>query len=209
MDIDYTAPLPAVAAEYRTERQAGGDMPPVVGSWLLWREPDRVQRDFPASRTTEIWRRDGGALFHVKYFHDAHRGIEFQQPDLTMLGALPTWQQLGLTVAPELLADLQPVASGSDQGHAWRRYRGSHNGVQWDITIRTDLMLPERVERVQGAHREQITLQGAWSLAEAPWKPVSVDSYDVLDFSDLGDHEHDPFVVAVQGQLGIAHGREH
>jgi hypothetical protein len=208
MDMDYTAPLPTVAAEYRSERVTGGDKPPVVGSWRLWREPDRVQRDFPSSRTSEVWRRDSKALFHVKYFHDAHRGIEFQQSDLSMLGALPTWQQLGLTVSPELIADLKP-APGTSQGQESRHYTGTHNGVQWDITIRTDLMLPVHVERVQGAEKEQITLVGAWTLDAAPWKPIAVDSYEVLDFSDLGDHEHDPFVMAVQGELGLTHGHGH
>jgi hypothetical protein len=208
MDMHYTAPLPAVAAEYRSERVTGGDTPPVVGGWRLWRESDRVQRDFPSSRTSEVWRRDGKALFHVRYFHDAHRGIEFQQADLSMLGALPTWQQLGLSVSPELIADLQP-APDAGQGPESRHYTGTHDGVQWDITIRTDLMLPVHVERAQGADREQITLVQAWTLDAAPWKPIAVDSYEVLDFSDLGDHERDPFVMAVQGELGVAHGHGH
>lgn len=72
MDIDYTAPLPTVAAEYHSEK-VGGAQPPTSGTWHLWRETDRVQRDFQTSKTTEVWRKDGGALFHVKYFHEAHR----------------------------------------------------------------------------------------------------------------------------------------
>lgn len=70
MDIDYTAPLPTVAAEYHSEK-VGGAQPPTSGTWHLWRETDRVQRDFQTSKTTEVWRKDGGALFHVKYFHEA------------------------------------------------------------------------------------------------------------------------------------------
>lgn len=209
MDIDYNAPLPAVAAEYRSERSTGGDQPPVTGNWRIWREPDRVQRDFPSSATTEVWRRDGGALFHVKYFHEAHRGIEFQQADLSMLGALPAWQQIALTVSPELIADLQDVGSGTDQGHEWRRYSGTHNDVKWDVTVRVDLMVPVHVERTENGEKEQITLVSAWPLNAAPWKPMDVESYDVLDFSDLGDHERDPFVLAVQGQLGLDHGHKH
>jgi hypothetical protein len=209
MDIDYSAPLPAVAAEYRSEKTAGAGQPPEGGTWRLWREPDRVQRDFATSKTSEVWRRDGGALFHVKYFHEAQRGIEFQQADLSMLSVLPVWQQVGLTVSPEVIADLAPAGSGQEQGHEWRRYSGVHNGVRWDITLRTDLMLPVHVERQQGAEKEQITLVGAWPLGSAPWQPIAVDGYDVLDFSDLGDHEHDPFVMAIQGQLGFAHGHDH
>jgi hypothetical protein len=70
-------------------------------------------------------------------------------------------------------------------------------------------MLPVHVERVAGAEKEQITLVDAWPLDKAPRKPAAVDSYDVLDFSDLGDHEHDPFVMAVQGELGWVHGHDH
>jgi len=209
MDLDYSAPLPPVAAEYRSERSAGAGQPPQGGTWRLWRETDRVQRDFESSRTSEVWRRDGGAVFHVKYFHEAQRGIEFQAADLSMLGAMPAWQQVGLTVSPELLADLTPSGSGREQGYEWRRYSGTHQGVQWDITLRTDLMVPVNVERRQGEAKEQVSLVGAWPLDAAPWRPLSVESYDVLDFADLGDYERDPFVLAVQGQLGLAHGHEH
>lgn len=208
MDLDYSAPLPAVAAEYHLERTIG-DAPPVSVNWRLWREPDRVQRDFPSSHTSEVWRRDGGAVFHVKYFHEAQRGIEFQQADLSMLEALPAWQQVGLTVSPDLLQDLKHTGTGTEQGHEWRRYSGEHQGVHWDITIRTDLMVPVRVERTAGREKEQITLLGAWRPPEAPWAPEPVASYDVLDFADLGDHEHDPFVLAVQGQIGMDHGHAH
>lgn len=206
---DYNAALPLVAAQFRTDSSAHDGHPAVSSVWRLWRDADRVQREYPDNATVELWQRDGGTLFHTKYFHAERRGIEFQQEDLAMANALPQWQQLALLMSPELLQQLPQTGEGQGDGYPWRRYQGEHNGVSWDITLRTDLMLPVSVLRREGKEQEQLTLMQAWLLADAPWQPTSTAGYGVLDFADLGDHERDPFVMRVQGLLGLAHDHAH
>jgi hypothetical protein len=77
------------------------------------------------------------------------------------------------------------------------------------MTLRLDLMVPEKVIRTTGKEREQLTLVQAWPLTDAPWQPVATAGYRVLDFADLGDNERDPFVIHVQGQLGLANDHAH
>jgi hypothetical protein len=208
-EADYLAPLPPVAAEFITEASAHDGRPAVRSTWRLWREADRVQREYPDNGTAELWQRDGRTLFHTKYFHAERRGIEFQQEDLAMVKALPQWPQLALLVSPELLKELPQTGAGERDGYSWRRFQGVHNGVAWDITLRIDLMLPVTVLRTVGTERELLTLVRTWPLADAPWQPVATDGYRLLDFADLGDNERDPFVIRVQGQLGLAHDHAH
>ena len=208
---DFRADVPPAVAEYRSETRHIGESghAPVRSRWRLWREADRQVREYPENHTAEHWSRDGKTVFHTKYFHAEQRGIEFQQDDLEMVGALPGWQQIALLVSPDVLSALPVRASGTRQGYPWIRLAGTHNSVKWDVTLRTDLMLPMTVRRESDTEVEQLTLVSAAPLAQADWRPEAVETYGVLDFADLGDNERDPFVLRVQNHLGIAHEPVH
>jgi hypothetical protein len=103
-----------------------------------------------------------------------------------------------------------PVKASGHKGNVpWVRYAGNHDGTHWDVTIRTDLMLPMRVVRKTDGMEERLMLQSAVPLTQSAWRPEPVAGYNVLDFADLGDNERDPFVLRVQNQLGLAHGHSH
>ena len=200
---------PDVAAEYRQERLAPANAAAETSIWRMWRTADRLVREFDANETSEVWQRDGRTVFHTRYFHGPRRGIEFQQEDLSRLGAQPQWQGLAEVIPSEVLAKLTVLEEGVTDGHAWRRLEGTLDGVRWSVTMRTDLMLPVSLERHHGEVVERLTLLGAWPVHDAPRQPRSTEGYQVLDFADLGDNERDPFVMAVQGQLGLDHHHGH
>lgn len=201
---ELDAALPAVAAQFRTQvvdhrgRSSSSE-------WRYWRGADRIVRENLLDRTSETWQRDGATLFHQKLYHAERRGIEFQQTDLQMLGALPSWGRESLIIDPVLLGRLSEQGSGWRDGHPYRRYRGSVDGARWDITLRVDLMLPVKVERRLSERTERLELEQAYILGQAPWQPTPTDGYGMLDFADLGDHERDPFVAGLQRQLGDVH----
>lgn len=220
-------PLTPVAAEYQLETspvepveltetltsaktgQAKAKQNTAPQHWRLWRSPDRVVREYPASQTSEVWQRDGKTVMHTRFYHAQRRGVEFQQADLDMINALPAWTQLESVVSPTLLASLSATTSGTRDNHTWQRYQGVVDGVTWDITVLTDIMLPASVERRDAGHREHLQLLNVWPLGSEPWQPTATDGYDVLDFADLGDHERDPFVVALQQHLDLGHAHDH
>jgi hypothetical protein len=203
---DYNQPPTPVVAEYRTDNQAPGVPNSVPTQWTLWRGGDWQVREYSQNATAEHWQRDGETLFHTKYFQVEHRGIAFQPDDLAILGALPQWQQVMLLISPDVLRALPVQAKGAHGGIPWIRHAGHLNGVDWDITLRTDLLLPMKVVRKQGAAIERLILLSATPLAQAVRQPQPVADYNVLDYTDLGDNERDPFVIKVQNGLGLTYG---
>ena len=206
--VAFDGPLPAVAAEYRVQVRDNHGKQTV--DWRFWREAHRLVRENTAARTSEVWELDGQTLLHQKLWHDARRGVEYQPTDLQLAGVPVNWQRRALLVDPALLASLKLVGEGSRGGVPFRRYRGDLEGSKWDITLRTDLMLPTRIEHVQGKQRELLALQKAWAQDMAPWKPVDASAYELIDFADLGDREDDPFVRQIEEQvMPAAHARTH
>lgn len=206
-EVDLAAEPPSVAAEYRTKVEHAGEVQRSV--WRFWREADRVVSENLDDRTGEQWQRDGRTLFHRRVFHEDRQGIEFQADDLRMFEALPAWSKQTLLVDPELLAQLPSTRAGWRVGYPYRRYAGRVGDVDWDITLRVDLMLPTVIERSQRDVRQRTELLEAFALADAPWRPTPTDGYRILDFADLGDHERDPFVIKVQKYLGVGHTHPH
>jgi hypothetical protein len=69
------------------------------------------------------------------------------------------WQQAALLIAPQVLHRLPMTRCGLlADGHPYRRYMGLHDDTRWDITLRTDLMLPVRIEREQSDAIERLQL---------------------------------------------------
>jgi hypothetical protein len=200
---DLAAPLPALAAQYRTETFANGEVERI--EWRFWRGPDRLWSENLTDRTGERWQRDGHTLFHQKLFHEEARGIQFQMHDLRMFDALPEWNEKALLVAPELLGSLPIKSARWRNGHPLRRYNGIVDGVAWDITLRVDLLLPVVIERSVNGARQRTELLETRALEAAPWQPVPSAGYELIDFADLGDREPDPFVLKARSRLGVTH----
>lgn len=208
-DLRTTA-LPAAAAEYVTTRHSRGDRGASEATqWRLWRSTDRVTTENLSARTSEVWQRDGSALFHQQLYHEDRRGIEFQPGDLQLLSAgEPSWPKQCLALDPQLLTQLTLDKQGWTGGHdsyPYRRYTGQIEGFGWTVILRIDLMVPALVERKRPGFVERTELKAAYPLVSAPWQPTGSDDYELIDFADLGDREDDPFVVKVERSLGHSH----
>jgi hypothetical protein len=203
---DAGAMLPPVAAEYRSTLRVG-DAPEQSTTWRFWRQADRIEREDMQNGTGEIWQRDGATTFLTRIYHGDRKGIEYRSDDLQILGASPQWRQLSLLVPPELLESLAVVEPEWRDGVPVRRHRSQAAGTTWDITFRTDLMLPVEVTRTRDGRSERLELLQATSLGDAPWQPGTIEGYEIIDYADLGDRERDPFVMRISAEEG--HGHAH
>jgi hypothetical protein len=199
--------LPAVAAAFRTRIEHDGHKE--TSDWRYWRSADRVQREDLQSRTGELWLRDGATVFHTLLFHADRRGVEFEQADLQMTGAASDWAQQAQIVNPALLQRLRATRAGWKNGIPYQDYAGIADGVRWRVRMRTDMMLPMRIEQRREGEILRVDLVEAHRLAQSPWSPPTAEGYGMVDFADLGDHERDPFVLRLQAHLGIGHGHAH
>lgn len=208
-----SAELPAVAAEFVTTREGeedehAADNEPAMTSihWRLWRNSTRIVTERPQLGVGELWQKDGQTIIHRKLYHADRRAIEFQQDDLRMLQAAPTWQKLSLLVDQALLTQLRASEiEWSDDGYPTQDYQGTVDDTSWHVVMRMDLGLPMLIERQQGEFSERTELRQMFPLAATPWQPTATDGYEIIDYADLGDKESDPFVIKVQAQMGHEH----
>ena len=200
---------PPVAAEFRTTVESAQGSKSSA-QWRFWRSHDRIERENPAAQSGDLWVRDDRTLFHTRLYHADRRGIEYRSEDLQILNASPDWAALATLLDPRLVGALHERESGWRDGYPYRRYTGAIGDVAWDITVRTDQMLPTRIERRSADRQvETVELLRSFEFGEAPWQPAASADYDILDYADLGDHERDPFVMRVQAEEGGGHLHGH
>lgn len=201
--LDFTAPLPAVAAQFRTTISSNGTEQSF--EWRFWRNDRRVVIEHPAQRTGSEWQRDGSVIFHRQLFHGEQRGIEMQLDDVPAADRTSTWMQRALLIDPQLLGALHDRGTHTKGGHTLRRYEGGVYGVNWRVQLRADTLVPVLIERREADVVERIELLALHPLSQAPWQPTPAGNYQFIDHIDLGDMGYDPFVQKVQRYGAVAH----
>lgn len=201
--LDFTAPLPAVAAQFRTDISRDGTRQSI--EWRFWRDERRVVTEYPAQHTGSEWQRDGSVIFHRQLFHEDRRGIETQLDATPVAGGTSEWTQRALLIDPRLLGALHDRGTRSEHGHVLRRYEGEVDGVKWRVQLRTDTLVPALIERRARGIIERVELLALHPLSQAPWQPTPSGDYQFIDHIDLGDMEYDPFVQKVQKHSAVAH----
>lgn len=215
--LDLAMPPVAVAAQYVTHKSQphehqtaaghsssdGMSAAEIMVEWRLFRSADRVDIDNLSAATGEVWQRDGKVLIMRKLFHADRKAIEYQMDDFAVLGMQPSWQRQALLIDPAVLSHLTLIDEEWIDGHPVRVYRGTVGDQQLEIAWITDLNLPQSITRraLDGDVVERTALRAMHTLTQNPWRYENGDSYEVIDYADLGDHERDPFVVKVQSQL--------
>ena len=153
---------------------------------------------------------DGKTLFHTRLYHVDKRGIEYRNEDLQMLNVDRAWITLATLLDPRVIKALREDDDGWRHGYPYRRYTGKVDNSHWDVTVRTDRMLPVRIERrVVNGWVETVELLRSYEAGKTPWQPPNSSGYDLLDYADLGDHERDPFVMRIQALEGAGHVHDH
>lgn len=188
-------PPPAVAARFELRvTPATGETPP-PRTWLLWREPDRVETRLPTG-IGERWRRDArGDVYYQRLFHEPRRLIEYAPVDLRALGTTPDWARLAHLIDPALLGnELKRVETTTAFGRAAVRYRGRVQGTHHEVLWLVRERLPARMRVRYDDRAVTVRLKAIHPIERSPWPRANIDTYRITDYADIGDDEADPFL---------------
>ncbi len=180
--------------------------------WWLMREDDQVeirnlhQNGEPAHHSG-IWMKKPAGQFNYTYLmHEDKRSIGYSDVDLKLLSIKTDaqfWQVKSQLVTDEELAKLKKVPSdiGQQYGRDLEKYVGElGNGIQTEVLWIPSLKLPYLVQYHYPEHTVSIQLQalqvGPQAVAEPALAPKTtvpvISNYQHVDYTDLGDMEHNP-----------------
>ncbi len=161
-----------------------------------------------ASGVVERWERDpSGKIFYSRIFLDAGKIIEFQPADFASAGVTDNWETISSILPVASLQELTARGHGRTLGMRTDRYRGEVDGAKVSVAWIADINLPAQIERKGTAARSRLQLT---SLERGSAASVSLatqdqlDSFERIDFADLGDREGDPVIESLLAQSGLA-----
>ncbi len=207
----------ATACVYLIDTSSGQKLEPHnTRPWYFWRSDNRVETRDAHGETGEIWESDPrGQISYIRLFHPGGSGvgktIDYTPGDLRALAMKTDWNQIRSIIDPKLLGtQLKRTGEQTVDGQRTERYAGEVDGVSTEVLWLPETKLPTRIEKTQGGVTVRLRMADCKPLASAPWTMTSdtrMQSYQHLDYADLGDKENDPFVKNVVGHKeGSHHG---
>ncbi len=193
----------ATACVYLINTSSGQKLEPHnTRPWHFWRSDNRVETRDAYGETGEVWESDPrGQISYTRLFHPDGKAIDYTPGDLRALAIKTDWNQIKSIIDPKLLGtQLKRTGEQAVDGQRAERYAGEVDGVSTEILWLPETKLPARIEKTQGGVTVSLRMAECKPLASAPWIMTSetrMQSYQHLDYADLGDKENDPFVKAV------------
>ena len=195
-----------VAAAYVLRASSGSEQR--SAEFVLVRTDQVVEVQDKASGIVERWARDpSGKVFYSRIFLDAGKVIEFQPADFTSAGVTDNWDTIRSVLPIASLQELTARGHGRSLGVRTDLYRGDLEGTKVTVAWIADIGLPAQIERKGSAARSRLQLtsleRGSDALAHLAAKS-QIDSFEHVDFADLGDREGDPVIEGLLVQSGLA-----
>ena len=195
-----------VAATYVLRASSGSEQR--SAEFVLVRTDQVVEVHDKASGIVERWALDpSGPVFYSRIFLGAGKVIEFQPADFASAGVTDSWDTIRSVLPLASLRELTARGHGRTLGVRTDLYRGNLDGTKVSVAWIADLGLPAQIERKGTAARSrlQLTSLERGSEALAHLVPGSrIDSFEHVDFADLGDREGDPVIEGLLAQSEFA-----
>ena len=197
------AEIPALAARYAL--QVGKQRT----DWYLWRDKDTVETANTAVGQNNLWERLADGSYHYRrVFNQEQRVVEYVPGELRARNAEPDWRTLSSVVSPLLLEQLKRGASRTLFGQKATHYSGVAGGRPIDVWWLERDQIPASLRIGSGADAQRMRLVDVRAEAPDSWPRASearIAAYALLDASDLGDMESDPFVARLLQAEGHSH----
>lgn len=181
-----------VAARFVTTTCAIPCDKPQQGSWYFWRGENRVEIRDGSSGVGEIWRRDEEGRLSFVYVEPTHkRGIEYNASDLRIINHTRPWARLASIISSDELKKLTLVGKTNALGLKAQRYRGKMDKRRVDVVWIPSLQLATKVVNTYPDRKVTTELKSFLTKQDAITATTDsqLDSYALVDFSDLGDME--------------------
>ena len=160
-----------------------------------------------ASGIVERWERDpSGKIFYSRIFLDAGKVIEFQPADFASAGVTDNWDTIRSVLPVGSLQELTARGHGRTLDTRTDLYRGEVDGVKVSVAWIADIGLPAQIERKGDAARSRLqltSLETGSAALEYLVPKARVESFEHIDFADLGDREGDPVIEGLLVQTGL------
>lgn len=197
----FAANLSTLSAEFTTRIYGKGN--DTTTQWNLWRSMERVEWLNISANTSEIWTKTSQDLwFYSKAFHTDKQVIEYSPVDLNLLQVAPAWQSFAAAIDPTLLQKLSKTKKINPlNGFQRIQYRGTLDNAAYEVDWLPELSLATRVKIVEAGVTRVTELKQPLVISANTKTPQNISRYRVIEYSDLGDMERDPFVMKIQHSL--------
>ena len=179
--------------------------------WTLIRSADKIEVLRTDNGQSEIWSRTSKDLwYYEKAFHDDRAVVQYSPVDLKSLGIEPQWMNAATAVNPKILEALSPGRAGKPfLGHSSAEFKGQIEHTEYSVSWLQDMALPAEIVQKNAANKVDTQLVSIEPLTQTNTAFSDILSYRLIDYSDLGDMERDPFVRKIQHSLPAHHAHEH
>jgi len=193
--------LPSIFASYRVSN--GNHEPEYLD---LLRTDTRIEYRLRGGEVTEVWERDDrGELTHLKVFSKARRVVHYTSGDLRTLNLAPSWEELGSLMRSEDRKKLTRRGTSRVAGEPAQRFAGLVDNAPATLLWLEHLGLPGQLTVGRGPKGNTVKLVGARPCSPDICAPFDITGYREIEFADLGDSEHDPFVRSFVAATGLGH----
>ncbi len=174
---------------------------------LFFRDRNRVE--FRSGDIGEVWERDGnGSLTLYKIAFGERAAIEYLPGDLRVMDNLPNWERLESFIDPASFAKLEPEGTTSVLSRTAKSYRMKTDRADTEIVWLTEEKLPGLIRSEYPEKTVTLRLLELTTQDDSAFKPTSVQelqNFRLIEFSDIGDKETDPFVQRLSQIFGHSH----
>lgn len=188
-------PLAARFIETRQHR----DEPASTSDWYFNRSESRIEtarKDY-----AEIWERDERHEMTLKrVFHEDQKWIEYTPGLLRAERRIREWSLLASIIDIRTLARLENRGKTTILNQPAARYSGRVGDERIEIVWLTRQAIPAKIVRTDRDGAYTLEMKELREAPDSSWPAVNqetLENYEWLDGSDLGDREYDPFVRKV------------
>ena len=167
-------------------------------TWWMLRTPTQVELKKTNSNNSELWTWDNDQINYQFLMHDEKKIIEYSVVDLKMLNMMTDstkWQEVSNLVLQKNLTSMKKSSLKKQyKGLALAQYNGKIEGIKTQIVWIDSLQIPLQITYIYPKHKTIVNLLDVnTSTITSLLSEHALNSYQRIDYADIGDMEHSAF----------------
>lgn len=162
----------------------------------LWRYNNQVAIRYPKTLVTEMWGKTKNDRLHlVKIFEKHKKGIEYQPFEIS---GSHDWSVKRQLVSNEAISRMNFVTSTGKGCNLIKNYsKQTNKGVRHLAWLKNKALIKSYIETNDQRTSTWTLLSTGTKQQEIREKFSALNSYDTVDYTDIGDNESDPFLTSM------------